>query len=43
VVFEESMNIFQLIFGIVLLIGSAFAIWTQQNLKRNGQPPRSTD
>ena len=36
VVFGESMNIFQLFFGIVLLIGSAFAIWTQQNLKRNG-------
>jgi drug/metabolite transporter (DMT)-like permease len=36
VVFEETMNIFQLFFGIVLLIGSAFAIWTQQNLKRNG-------
>ena len=30
VVFGESMNIFQLFFGIVLLIGSAFAIWTQQ-------------
>ena len=36
VVFAESMNIFQLFFGIVLLLGSAFAIWTQQNLKHNG-------
>jgi drug/metabolite transporter (DMT)-like permease len=35
VVFGESMNIFQLFFGIVLLIGSALAISTQQNLKRN--------
>lgn len=38
VVFKESMNKFQLFFGIVLLIGSALAIWTQQSLKRNGQP-----
>jgi len=37
VVFAESMNIYQLFFGIALLLGSAFAIWTQQNLKRNGQ------
>jgi drug/metabolite transporter (DMT)-like permease len=36
VVFKESMNMFQLFFGIILLIGSAFAIWAQQNLKRNG-------
>jgi drug/metabolite transporter (DMT)-like permease len=35
-VFGESMNIFQLFFGIVLLIGSAFAIWAQQHLKRSG-------
>ena len=38
VVFGESMNIFQLLFGIVLLIGSALAIWAQQHLKRNGKP-----
>jgi drug/metabolite transporter (DMT)-like permease len=38
VVFGESMNIFQLLFGVVLLIGSALAIWAQQHLKRNGQP-----
>jgi len=37
VLFGESMNIFQLFFGTVLLIGSAFAIWTQQNLKSNGR------
>jgi len=43
IVFEETMNIFQLFFGIVLLLGSAFAIWTQQSLKRNGQSPRSVD
>jgi drug/metabolite transporter (DMT)-like permease len=42
VVFGESMNIFQLCFGIVLLIGSAFAIWTQQNIKHNGRLPRNT-
>ena len=38
VVFVESMNIFQLFFGVVLLLGSALAIWAQQHLKRNGQP-----
>ena len=38
VVFGESMNIFQLLFGIVLLIGSGLAIWAQQHLKRNGKP-----
>jgi len=37
VVFGESMNIFQLLFGVVLLIGSGLAIWAQQHLKRNGQ------
>jgi len=43
VVFGESMNIFQLVFGTALLIGSAFAIWTQQNLKREGKPAKITD
>ena len=38
VVFGESMNIFQLFFGVVLLIGSALAIWAQHHLKRNGNP-----
>jgi len=33
-VFGESMNTFQLFFGIVLLIGSTLAIWAQQNLKK---------
>jgi drug/metabolite transporter (DMT)-like permease len=37
VVFGESMNIFQLFFGIVLLIGSALAIFAQQHLKHNSQ------
>jgi drug/metabolite transporter (DMT)-like permease len=38
VVFAESMNIFQLCFGVILLIGSALAIYAQQHLKRNGRP-----
>jgi drug/metabolite transporter (DMT)-like permease len=33
VVFEESLNVLQLVFGLVLLAGSAFAIWSQQHLK----------
>jgi len=36
IVFGESMNAIQLFFGVVLLIGSALAIWAQQHLKRNG-------
>ena len=35
VVFVESMNIFQLFFGVILLIGSALAIFAQQHLKHN--------
>jgi len=35
-VFGESMNIFQLLFGVVLLIGSGLAIWAQQHLKNAG-------
>ncbi len=35
VVFGESLSSFQLLFGLVLLAGSAFAIWAQQHLKRN--------
>jgi len=38
VVFGESLNVFQLLFGVVLLAGSAIAIWAQQHLKRNEQP-----
>ncbi|MHC4486059.1 MAG: EamA family transporter [Planctomycetota bacterium] len=34
VVFGESLNVFQLVFGLVLLAGSALAIWAQQHLKR---------
>jgi len=33
VVFGESLNILQLLFGVVLLAGSALAIWSQQHLK----------
>ncbi|MGD8500526.1 MAG: DMT family transporter [Phycisphaerales bacterium] len=35
VVFGESLNILQLIFGMVLLVGSGLAIWAQQHLKRD--------
>ena len=34
VVFGESLNVFQLVFGVVLLAGSALAIWAQQHLRR---------
>ena len=34
VVFGESLNIFQLLFGVVLLAGSGLAIWAQEHLKR---------
>ena len=33
-IFGESLNSLQLFFGIVLLTGSAFAIWAQQHLNR---------
>jgi drug/metabolite transporter (DMT)-like permease len=33
VVFGESLSALQLFFGVVLLIGSALAIWAQQHLK----------
>jgi len=35
VIFEESLNVFQLAFGLVLLAGSGCAIWSQQHLKRD--------
>ncbi len=35
VVFGESLNIFQLLFGVVLLAGSGLAIWAQEHLKRD--------
>jgi drug/metabolite transporter (DMT)-like permease len=35
VVFGESLNVFQLVFGVVLLAGSALAIWAQQHLRRS--------
>jgi drug/metabolite transporter (DMT)-like permease len=36
VVFRESLNVFQLLFGVVLLAGSGLAIWAQEHLKRTG-------
>jgi drug/metabolite transporter (DMT)-like permease len=36
IVFGESLNPTQLFFGVVLMIGSALAIWAQQHLKQNG-------
>ncbi len=35
VLFQESLNRFQWSFGVVLLAGSALAIWAQQHLKSN--------
>jgi len=35
-IFEEMLNIFQLLSGVILLVGSGLAIWAQQHLKRNG-------
>ncbi|MCK4295015.1 MAG: DMT family transporter [Planctomycetes bacterium] len=35
VVFGESLNVFQLAFGLVLLAGAACAIWSQQHLRRD--------
>jgi len=35
IVFGESLNGLQLLFGLVLLAGSAFAIWAQQHLVRD--------
>jgi len=34
VVFRESLNVFQLLFGVVLLAGSGLAIWAQEHLNR---------
>lgn len=34
VVFKESLNIFQLLFGVILLGGAGLAIWAQGHLKR---------
>jgi len=36
IVFGESLNAIQLLFGLALLIGSALALWAQQHLKQNG-------
>jgi drug/metabolite transporter (DMT)-like permease len=35
VVFREALNVLQLLFGVVLLAGSALAIWAQQHLRRS--------
>jgi drug/metabolite transporter (DMT)-like permease len=35
ITFGEILNRFQLLFGLVLLAGSALAIWAQQHLKRD--------
>jgi drug/metabolite transporter (DMT)-like permease len=35
VVFGESLSVLQLLFGVVLLAGSALAIWSQGHLKLN--------
>jgi len=35
IAFGETLNRFQLLFGLVLLAGSALAIWAQQHLKRD--------
>jgi drug/metabolite transporter (DMT)-like permease len=32
-IFGESLNILQLVFGAMLLIGAGLAIWSQQHLK----------
>ncbi len=36
IVFGETLNAIQLLFGVALLIGSALALWAQQHLKQNG-------
>ncbi len=33
-IFAESLNLFQILFGAVLLAGSALAVWAQQHLKK---------
>jgi len=42
VVFGESLNALQLLFGVVLLAGSALSIWAQQHLRRARPVLRST-
>ncbi len=36
IIFGESLNAIQLLFGVVLLTGSALALWAQQHLRQNG-------
>jgi drug/metabolite transporter (DMT)-like permease len=33
VVFRETLNVFQLLFGVILLVGAGLAIWAQEHLK----------
>jgi drug/metabolite transporter (DMT)-like permease len=33
-IFAEMLNLFQVLFGVVLLAGSALAVWAQQHLKK---------
>ncbi len=35
VVFHESMNLYQALFGVLLLFGAGLAIWAQQHLSRS--------
>jgi drug/metabolite transporter (DMT)-like permease len=42
IVFGESLNKWQLLFGVVLLVGSAFAIWAQEHLKHNSPASQSS-
>ena len=35
IVYRESLNVFQLLFGVALLAGSGLAIWAQEHLKRD--------
>ena len=42
VIFDESLNAIQLLFGVVLLAGSALSIWAQQHLRRARPVLRST-
>ena len=43
VVFGESLNVVQLLFGVVLLAGSGLAIWAQEHLKRGCEIPKLGD
>ncbi len=42
-VFGESLNILQLVFGVILLIGAALAIWSQRDLRTRRIVPSAPD